>query len=135
MAWGGIYCAKHFEAKVTSLDADATVFPYLLHHAQLNSVEVETWTCRYERVRKVDLTRFDAIIGADICFWDSMSAALYNLARRAKSVNPKIRVVLTDPGRPPFRSMAEKASTRLGADYLDWHVNHPHNASGLVLDI
>lgn len=131
---GGIFCAKNFAAKVTSLDADDTVFPYLRHHAQLNCVELETWKCRYERVRKADLAEFDVVIGADICFWDEMSHALYNLARRANQ-NSKTRVILTDPGRQPFRDMAERAVEKLGADYLDWHVNHPHNASGLVLDI
>ncbi len=132
---GGIYCAKHFDAELTSLDADPTVFPYLNHHANLNNVKAKTWKCRYEGVRKIDLEAFDVIIGADICFWDSMSRALYNLVKRAKQTNKDIRIVMTDPGRPPFREMAEKAVETLGADYLDWHVNHPHNASGLVLDI
>jgi len=131
---GGLYCAKTFGASLTSLDADPAVFPFLEHHAALNKVKVTTWKSRYEKVRVADLETFDLVIGADICFWDAMSEALYNLCRRASKTG-KTRVVMTDPGRPPFRWMAEKAVDKLGADYLDWHVNHPHNASGLVLDI
>jgi predicted nicotinamide N-methyase len=131
---GGLFCAKHFSASLTSLDADPAVFPFLEHHAQLNQVKVTTWRSRYEKVRVADLEQFDLVIGADICFWDAMSEALYNLSRRATRTG-KTRVVLTDPGRPPFRWMAEKAVEKLGAEYLDWHVAHPHNASGLVLDI
>lgn len=134
--WGlaGIYCAKRFKARVTSLDADETVFPYLIYHAEINGVEVEPWKCRYEKIRKADLEGFDLIIGADICFWDSMVSPLYNLAKRVYQVGDT-RMVLTDPGRPPFSEMAAKCLTKLGAQWDEWSVPHPHNASGLVLDL
>ncbi|TVZ38856.1 putative nicotinamide N-methyase [Alteromonadaceae bacterium 2753L.S.0a.02] len=134
--WGltGIYCAKKFNAKVTGLDADDTVFPYLEHHAAINDVSVTTWKCRYEKVRSEDLEKFDLVIGADICFWDEMVKPLYNLVRRASKVDG-LRVVLADPGRPTFTEMAEKAQSKLGA-YLDaWSVPHPHNASGWIMDL
>lgn len=134
--WGlaGIYCAKQFKANVTSLDADDTVFPYLLHHAEINEVEVKPWKCRYEDVRKTDLREFDLVVGADICFWDSMVKPLYNLVKRAHQVE-RTRVVITDPGRPTYQAVAEKCVAKLGAGYDDWSVPHPHNASGLVLDL
>ncbi|WNO07712.1 class I SAM-dependent methyltransferase [Teredinibacter sp. KSP-S5-2] len=134
--WGlsGIYCAKQFQAQVTALDADSSVFPFLQHHAEINGVEVETWKCRYEKVRKQDLAEFDMVIGADICFWDSMVNPLYNLVRRAYQVG-HVRVVLTDPGRPTFREMAERSVDNLEAVYENWAVPAPYNASGIVLDI
>lgn len=134
--WGlaGIYCAKNFKAKVCSLDADDTVFPYLKLHAEINGVKADTWKCRYEKVRKLDLEDFDLVIGADICFWDSMTKPLYNLARRAYKAG-KTRVIMTDPGRPPFREMAEQCIDTMGGVYDNWHVAHPYNTSGLVLDI
>lgn len=134
--WGlaGIFCAKEFDAEVTGLDADETVFPYLQLHAELNGVAVDTWRCRYERVTKADLAEFDMVIGADICFWDEMVKPLFNLTRRAAQVGG-VRVVMTDPGRPTFREMAENCTEKLGAEYEDWAVPHPHNASGLVLDL
>jgi predicted nicotinamide N-methyase len=134
--WGlaGIFCAKKFGARVTALDADKTVFPYLQMHAQLNGVQVETWQRRYEQVTKSDLAQFDMVIAADVCFWDSMVKPLYNLTRRAAQVG-SLRVVMTDPGRPTFRGMAELCMEKLGAEYDNWSVPHPHNASGLVVDL
>lgn len=129
---GGIYCAKTFGAQVTSLDADDTVFPYLLHHAQLNGVTLETWKSRYEQVKKADLEQFDLVIAADVCFWDEMAKPLYNLVKRANQVGT--RVVMTDPGRQPFRDMAVQCAEKLGAAFDDWAVPHPHNATGLVMD-
>ena len=130
---GGIYCAKTFKAKVTALDADDTVFPYLDCHAAINGVKVETWKCRYENIRKVDLEKFDLMIAADICFWDAMTKPLFNLTKRA--VESGTRVVMTDPGRPPFREMAEKCALKFDALYDNWVVPHPHHATGLVLDV
>jgi len=133
--WGlaGIFCAKEFGAKITSLDADDAVFPYLQYHAMINGADVKTWKCRYENIRRQDLADFDLMIGADICFWDSMVKPLYNLARRAKAAN--VRVVMTDPGRPTFRELSGKAADKLGAYYDNWITPHPNNASGLVLDV
>lgn len=133
--WGlaGIFCAKEFNAKVVSLDADDAVFPYLEYHALINGVKAKTWKCRYENVRKEDLMDFDLVIGADICFWDSMVKPLYNLTKRAHSVGT--RVVMTDPGRPTFREMSERAMNKLNAHYDNWVTPHPHNATGLVLDM
>lgn len=134
--WGlaGIFAAKAFKTQVTALDADDTVFPYLQHHAELNGVKVDTWKCRYEKITKQHLANFDYMIAADICFWDSMVHPLYNLVRRAYQVG-SVRVIMSDPGRPTFRTMAERCTDKLGAQYNDWIVPHPHNASGLVLDM
>ena len=134
--WGlaGLFCVREFRAKLTSLDADDAVFPYLLRHAELNGVKASTWKCRYENVRKKDLCNFDLIIGADICFWDEMTRPLFNLVSRAQKVGG-VRVVLCDPGRSPFTKMAEKCVDRFGAGFVDWSVAHPGNASGFVLDV
>ena len=35
---GGIYCAKKYGAAVTGVDKDPQVFPYLLLHAEINSI-------------------------------------------------------------------------------------------------
>lgn len=131
---GGIFCAKTYGANVTSLDADPAVFPFLELHAELNEVELDVLACRFEDMTENDLAEYDVIIGADICFWDSMTEALFKLVRRAKrSGDP--RVIIADPGRDPFRVMADKACEKLDAEYDNWHVNHPHNASGLILEV
>ena len=134
--WGisGIYCAKHFEAKVTGLDADATVFPYMDYHAHLNGVTIESVKLRYEKITKAMLGEFDMVIASDICFWDELTQPLIKLNRRCYQAGIE-RVVMTDPGREPFRQMAEACAQTYDAVYDNWSVPHPYNVSGLVLDI
>ena len=129
---GGIYCASQFKADVVALDADDTVFPYLVHHATINGVAVETWKCRYEAVRKQDLAQFDLMIAADVCFgipWLSLYLTLLK-----EPFSRMLGVVMADPGRPPFREMSDKCVEKLGACLEDWFVAHPNNASGIILD-
>lgn len=131
---GGIYCAKQFGARVTALDADPVVFHYLRHHADLNGAEIETWHSRFEKVTKAQLSEYDLVIAADVCFWDEIVNPLYNLICRAKKAGVQ-RAIVTDPGRPTFRELAERCVERLEADYTDWVTPAPHNAWGLVLDV
>lgn len=134
--WGisGIYCAKFYDARVTGLDADETVFPYMQLHASINNVEVDNVKLRYEKVTKAILGDFDMVIASDICFWDEMTKPLTNLIHRCYQAGVE-RVVMTDPGRQPFREMALVCSERYDAIYDNWSVPAPYNTSGLVLDI
>lgn len=134
--WGisGIYCAKYHQATVTGLDADANVFPYMEYHAQLNGVAVNTIQLRYEDITEDMLSEFDVVIASDICFWDEMAQPLLDLMHRCYQAGVQ-RVVMTDPGREPFRSMAEQCVETFDALYENWSVPHPYNISGLVLDI
>ena len=129
---GGIFCAKEFGAKVTSLDADPSVFPFAEYHAELNGVSITTWKCRYEKVTEDALTEFDAVIGTDICFWDKLEGLLYNLTRRALRAGVG-RVMLVDPGRSPFRRLAERAEEKLDAQYFEWQTQRPMKASGCIM--
>ena len=74
------------------------------------------------------------IIASDICFWDKMTQPLIDLVGRCYQAGVA-RVVITDPGRQPFRSMAEVCVNTYDAVYENWSVAHPYNISGLVLDI
>lgn len=131
---GGIFCAKEFDAQVIALDADDSVFPFLEHHAALNGVEVDTVQMRFEDITVEHLEQFDLIIGADICFWDSLVTPVRELIGRAIEAGVE-RVLLTDPGRPTFRAVAEHYAEQLDAVYSDWDVPEPHNVWGLVLDV
>ena len=133
--WGitGIYCGKQFKARVTGLDIDDSVFPFLEHHAEINGVSVDTLNLSYEKVTGKILSEFDVVIGGDICFWDELSKPLFNLAKRAKKANT--RVIITDPGRPPYTEMAERCCAKLGGSLEAWSVPEPHNCSGFVLDV
>lgn len=134
--WGisGIFCAKRYQSIVTSLDADSSVFPFLEYHAGINGVNVQTTVLRYEKITVEMLTNFDMVIASDICFWDEMTQPLTNLIHRCYKAGVQ-RVVMTDPGRQPFRDMAEVCAEAYDAIYENWSVPHPYNVSGLVLDI
>ena len=134
--WGiaGIFCAQKFNAQVIGLDADDSVFPFLELHADINKVEVNTVQMRIEEVTEDQLAAFDMIIGADICFWDSLMDEVAAFIERALDAGVP-RVLLTDPGRPNFRALAESVCQHEQALYSDWAVPAPHNVWGLVLDI
>lgn len=135
--WGlvGIYCAKHFNARVTALDVDPQVFPYLQLHAQLNQVIVAPLVADYQTLGAQQLAQFDLVLGSDICFWDQLAGPLTGLIQTAKGLGR--RVIIADPGRPPFIEVIE---TLLAQDQHkalaleNWSVPHPYNVNGLILD-
>ncbi len=131
---GGIYCAKNYQCEVTLLDADATVLPYAQYHADINEVSINTLQLRYEKITKAMLGEYDMVIASDICFWDEMVKPLKLLVDRCYNSGVQ-RVVMTDPGRQPFRDMAIQCMEKYAAFYENWSAPHPYNTSGLVLDI
>ena len=133
--WGlaGIYCANVFGAQVVCSDIDASVLPFVEHHALINGVALTAIQKGYQQFTARDLAQFDVLIGGDICFWDELSKPLYNLVRRAQKQG--VRTIITDPGRDPYAQMALRACDKLGAQCDPWFVPHPHNARGYVLDV
>ena len=134
--WGlaGIFCAKQYNAQVTSLDADSAVFPFLQHHAELNGVKITTIEKYFENITAQELSQYDLIIGADICFWDELVPIISDLFERALLAGV-CKIVVTDPGRPTFREVGDYFYENYNAIYSDWDVPSPHNVWGLILDI
>jgi len=135
--WGlaGIYCAKQFGARVTGIDADEEVFPYLSLHAEVNGVEIQTRKARFEELTSADLAGYDVMLAADVCFWDEMVDPLYGLIDQAVQAGVQ-QVVLADPGRPPFVQVSERCCEKLGGQTKDWSVEEgPVNASGSLMII
>ena len=132
--WGlaGIYCAKNHGARVRAMDADAAVFPYLELHAEINEVEIETWCCKFEKVKKRDLVQTDLLIGADICFWDRMVKPLYKMIDKAVGAGVG-QIVIADPGRPPFHQLSNKVVDKLGGEVKEWEVNGEVKAEAYLL--
>jgi predicted nicotinamide N-methyase len=109
VGWGlaGIYLNKTYAAKVTGVDADDQVFPYLELHADINACEISVQKKRFEKLTKKQLAEFDMLIAADICFWDELTEIVYKMIKRAIQAGVK-KIVIADPGRQPFFDMAEK---------------------------
>jgi len=134
--WGAaaVFCAARFDAKVTGLDIDRDVFPFLEALADLNDVGIDTLTGKFETLSGRSLGGFHTILGSDICFWDSMVKPLVNLVSRAFRGGAR-RCVFTDPGRPTFHEFVELCEKRHKVERLDWYSLEPNRFQGEVVDI
>lgn len=132
--WGplALFAAKRFGCRVTAVDADADVFPYLDLHAAINRVAVDTRQCRFEQLTKRKLADVDIITGADICFWDELTPVLFNLIRRALGQGTQ-RIVIADPGRAPFYTLAERCLGRFNARLATRRTTTPRPLSADLL--
>lgn len=134
--WGlaGIFCAKQLQAKVTCVDADQEVFPFLRLHAELNQVQVATMHKRYEDLTSQDLEGIDLLIGADICFWDEMPEQVIPMVDKALAARVRL-ILIADPGRSSFAKLADLCAARYGASTVKHAVRKPHPLGGHILRI
>ncbi|MEE9255287.1 MAG: methyltransferase domain-containing protein [Pseudomonadales bacterium] len=134
--WGpaGIFCARQYRARVTGVDMDEDVFPFLDVLAALNEVEITPVRKSFEQLKKRDLANEHTVIGSDICFWDSMKKPLFNLIRRALTAGVK-QVVIADPGRPPFHALADRCEAHFNARVERWYALEPNRTEGYILRV
>jgi len=132
--WGiaGIWCAKTLGSQVTSMDADASVFPFLAATAGLNDVATSPLVSRFEKLGTRQLSQFDMLIAADICFWEELVDPVFNLVNRAVRAGVK-HIVIADPERSTFLEMAQRCQARHGAELLEWRTHRPVKARGALL--
>ena len=130
----GIFCAKRFGAKVTGLDLDENVFPFADILATLNEVEIQTAAKRFEKITAAELGAAKIVIGSDICFWDNLVAPLQQLTGRALDAGVE-RVIITDPGRPPFLRLANRLAKQHKVKLQDWYAVEPKRYEGNVLEV
>ena len=134
--WGlaGIYCAKRHMARVTGADIDADVLPYASLHAEINDVDVTFIKRGFDSLRINDLRGVDVLLGADICFWDSMTDSLRRLINRAKKAGVKM-VLISDPIRSPFEVLCKYFTEGRGGEVFDWTANEPREILGQILKV
>ncbi len=134
--WGlaGIFCAKNHGAEVTSVDIDSEVFPYLNIHTQINHVEVSTMQLGFDDLISDDLKGIDVMIGADICFWDSLVDSLKGLICRALGEGVQF-VVIADPGRSSFEKLGRHFVQKMSGEVRDRSVHRPYPIQGQILKI
>ena len=131
---GAVFCASRFKARVTALDIDKDVFPFLEVLAALNDVDVTCLSRRFEKLTDEDLGQFDVIVGSDICFWDKMIKPLGRLVSRAFEAGVK-RVIITDPGRPPFYEFCDLARKKHKVELMEWYATEPEYFAGEVVEV
>ena len=129
--WGAaaVFCAARFKAKVTGLDIDRDVFPFLEVFAQLNGVRVDTLGRKFEKLPGKQLGEYHTIVGADICFWDSLVEPLHRLVARAFRGGAR-RFVIADPGRPTFYRFADLCARKYEVKLTEWYAVEPERFEG-----
>ncbi|HET6472128.1 MAG TPA: methyltransferase domain-containing protein [Pseudomonadales bacterium] len=134
--WGpaGIFCAKKFNARVTGVDIDKDVFPFLEVLAELNEVKVRTLVSKFEDLTVKRLSEERIVIGSDICFWDEMVKPLFNLIQRAMKAGVE-RVIIADPGRPTFYELADLCREKFAVELQEWYAVEPNYTSGEVMEV
>jgi predicted nicotinamide N-methyase len=118
---------------VTGVDIDPEVFHYLQRHSEINEVEIATMNLGFEDLTREHLKGMKVLIGADICFWDSLVEPIHTLISHALDEGVDL-VVLADPGRPPFSRLGEFYKDR-GGEMLSWSTLQPHPIEGRILRI
>jgi len=101
------------------MDADSNVFPYLNTVAELNGVSTRPLVSRFEELSCEQLSCFDMLIAADICFWDELAEPVSKLVDRAVEAGVK-QILIADPERAPFFVMADRCVKRHCAEIIDW---------------
>jgi hypothetical protein len=86
------------------------------------------------KIKKRDLKKVDVMIGADICFWDSMVDPLRKLIQKALKNGVK-QVFIADPGRPTFEKIATYFKKQGIGEVLDWDTRRPRSIAGRILKI
>ena len=132
--WGisGIWCAKTFGSQVTSVDADPDVFPFLQATAEINGVQTEHLVSRFENLTSKQLSRYDMLIAADICFWDELVNPVTKMVNRAVKAGVK-QILIADPERAPFFEMAERCADKHCAEVVEWSTRGTIEASGAIM--
>jgi hypothetical protein len=74
------------------------------------------------------------IVGGDICFWDELVEPLYQLIVSALDQGVD-RIVLADPGRPPFLKLARRCKKLHGAKLKSVSISSPRSHSGYLLTL
>ena len=134
--WGltSIFLAKKYAAKVTGLDIDSGVEPFLRLQAQVNQCEINFQCGGFESLTAKELSAFDLIVAADICFWDEMVDPLLEFFKKALESGVQ-RIVIADPGRPPFWSLCDRSVDSFNAEIVTRRIYEPLRTEKFILVI
>jgi predicted nicotinamide N-methyase len=134
--WGltGLFLAKQYQARVTGIDIDNTVAPFLALQAQANQCEINFQARSFESLSAEELGQYQLMIGTDICFWDELTQPLFELLKR--SVNAGVeRIIIADPGRAPYWSLVDLCVQAFDAAVVTRRIYEPWKTEKYLLVI
>jgi predicted nicotinamide N-methyase len=134
--WGlpGIFCAKTGKAKVTWVDIDEKVFPFLEILCSENRVKPNFKALDINSIGYSILRDIDIIIASDICFCDTLIDPIRRLINRAKKAKVQ-DIYISDPGRWPFEELADLFIKKKNVELLDREISAPVSTHGKILKI
>ena len=134
--WGpsSLFLNKQYGVDVTAVDADEDVFPYIQLHAEINDAECLFWPTYFEHITTQQLSEYDLIIAADVCFWDELSEIHKQLIDRAIEAGVR-KIVYADPERSPFLTLAQQCEAEYCAEIYDVDLGEPSKARGALMVI
>lgn len=135
-AWGltGIFLSKEYGVKVTGIDIDKSVAPFLDLQARVNNCNINFEARGFESLSAQELSSFSTIIGTDICFWDELTGPLFELVELGINAGVK-RIIIADPGRPPFWDLVDQCMTHLNAEVVTRRIYQPWKTEKYILII
>jgi predicted nicotinamide N-methyase len=134
--WGlsGLYAAKKQNAEVTGIDIDSSVKPYFELQNSINDCAITFEERSFESFSQTELGEYQYIMGSDICFWDEMTNPLFDFIRQSVEAGIK-KILISDPGRPPFWALAELCSETLNSEIITRRIYQPFISEKYILVI
>jgi predicted nicotinamide N-methyase len=134
--WGltSLYLNKFQNIAVKAIDIDPSVEPYFKLQNKINSCEIEFEASSFESLSQQSLSKYQYIIGTDICFWDELTAPLFELIQKARTAGTK-EILIADPGRPPFWMLAELCAEKFGSEVITRRITIPWKSEKYILAI
>ncbi|MFY9178202.1 MAG: methyltransferase domain-containing protein [Venatoribacter sp.] len=130
-----VYCAQQ-GCKATGMDIDEQVFPYMDVLANTNDVKVKALHSSFAELSPKQLAKFDALVGADICFWENLIDELMAMFERAQEAGVQ-QIIIADPGRSTFSQLCDacEATWPNAFSHSYWYSLEPNRAEGQVLHL
>ena len=134
--WGltGLFLAKKYGSQVTGIDIAEFVAPFLALQASINDCQVDFQARGFESLSAQELTAFSTIVGTDICFWDELTEALFELIGLALESGVE-RIIIADPGRPPFWDLVDLCIQNFEAEVVTRRIYQPWKTEKFILSI
>ena len=133
--WGliSIFISTHFESDIHSVDIDPAVRPFFSIQSKFNNVDTKICIGDFTKFKIEELSKYNLIVGSDICFWDEMTIPVLKFIKRSLKTNVK-RIVIADPGRPPFWNLVDECH-KFGGEVFSRRIYKPWKTEKHILVI
>lgn len=129
-----IYAASQIGLKATGMDIDDSVFPYMDVHSEMNDCRVKALHSSYADLTSAQLSKYDLLIGADICYWDNLIDELLAMFERAFAAGVQ-QIIIADPGRSTFVKLCDLCEQLWPEHFVHeyWYALEPKRMEGQLL--